>query len=544
MPEIATIIGGAGTGKTTHLLNLMEWWLRQDFMDWRDIGFCSFTRAARLEAMSRAADRFGFSVEEMEKDGWFRTYHGCCFKLLRIRSASLIADSVADRKWLSDAVGEPVSGATEDEGHDILEAIAGRAPADAALSLWDAARNRLVPLEHVWRRAMHCDHRTPSLEFCIEIASRYEQRKRLDNRIDYTDVLGRYAGWMFTPLGHYRIEPEGRIPLVDVWFLDEAQDNSALSDQVARRLTSQSRFVYVVGDPFQAIYSFSGADPSHFQAWTNRDRLRILQKSYRCAEDILRVGEDVLQSCSDYWDRNIQPADHAGDVRRVLYREPWIREINPASKESWLLLCRTNFIASRMAKRLDSQGIPWVSTNGHGSRWSAPVRFKAFVGLTFLEEGWPITAEQWQAAVSKIPVKNNLQPGAKTEWKSYCGDPEKMNDLDHLHEWGASPCLVESIRRGEWPALIDAVDFREAYKKYGLRAIESPRVRIGTIHSAKGMEADNVVLLTTITHQVHRGMEDRAGRDEEARLWYVGATRARTRLLIAREPDAKYQWVM
>ena len=110
MPEIATIIGGAGTGKSTHLLNLMEWWLKKDFMNVYSVGFCSFTRAARMEALSRACTRFNLDQKAVEKDGWFKTYHGCCYKLLGTKSASVISDSKADRQWLQDVVGEPVRG--------------------------------------------------------------------------------------------------------------------------------------------------------------------------------------------------------------------------------------------------------------------------------------------------------------------------------------------------------------------------------------------------------------------------------------------------
>jgi superfamily I DNA/RNA helicase len=55
------------------------------------------------------------------------------------------------------------------------------------------------------------------------------------------------------------------------------------------------------------------------------------------------------------------------------------------------------------------------------------------------------------------------------------------------------------------------------------------------------MEAEHVYLLTTLSHQVQRGMETPEGRDEELRVQYVGVTRAKRRLTVLEEPDARFR---
>ena len=59
-----------------------------------------------------------------------------------------------------------------------------------------------------------------------------------------------------------------------------------------------------------------------------------------------------------------------------------------------------------------------------------------------------------------------------------------------------------------------------------------PRIRISTIHSAKGGEAESVYILTDVTASTWDGME----RDisDESRVMYVGCTRAIDRLFIRR----------
>ncbi len=556
MPDVAKIIGGAGTGKTTHLLKLMEWWLHRDFMTPQSIGFVSFTRAARSEAATRAADKFHLDIKELEQDGWFRTIHSACCKLLGSHKGSVISDSKKDREWLRNALGEDVSGpgAASSDGSEPIsqDDIQGKKEADIALALWDAARNRLCPLKDVWDRAYKCDERTPAYGYCKALVEKYEQHKRLDNRTDYSDVLGLYAGVSFNVGGHSPCNPVGEIPHVSVWFLDEWQDASALLDKVAKRLTSNAEWVYLVADPFQAIYNFAGSDSRYFNEWeVTQGHQRVLPQTFRCPAPVFYFGERILSDCSDYWDRQIQPAPHSGELEEELYNQPWPELIDPKGETTWLLLARTNFLASRLAKRIDATGIPWHSVKGFGSRWHAPQKIEAITGLLSLERGSPISASEWLSILKQLPAKIGEQEiftrGTKASWENNIGggvqDTHELNDLEHMPQWGAAAGFLELVSSKKWRARLDlASDFIRAWDAWGPQSVLKPRVRVGTIHATKGMEADNVVLLTTTSHQIQRGCEDQQGWDEEQRVWYVGATRARKRLLVTRESDAKYKW--
>lgn len=95
------------------------------------------------------------------------------------------------------------------------------------------------------------------------------------------------------------------------------------------------------------------------------------------------------------------------------------------------------------------------------------------------------------------------------------------------------------ILDGAWATLIDGgVEYSAARKRWGYEAVKEPRVRVGTIHSVKGAEADNVLWLTT-TRAIARICEEPTGFDEECRVSYVAATRARRRLIVAVEPNQK-----
>ena len=64
---------------------------------------------------------------------------------------------------------------------------------------------------------------------------------------------------------------------------------------------------------------------------------------------------------------------------------------------------------------------------------------------------------------------------------------------------------------------------------------KSPRITLSTIHGVKGGEQDNVVLLTDLSNNTQRNYEKNP--DDENRLFYVGATRAKDHLHIIRPKD-------
>ena len=62
------------------------------------------------------------------------------------------------------------------------------------------------------------------------------------------------------------------------------------------------------------------------------------------------------------------------------------------------------------------------------------------------------------------------------------------------------------------------------------RFTKKPRIRISTIHSAKGAEATNVLLVTDYPQKVTGSVRDVHEADDEKRVFYVGLTRAKKEL--------------
>ena len=71
-------------------------------------------------------------------------------------------------------------------------------------------------------------------------------------------------------------------------------------------------------------------------------------------------------------------------------------------------------------------------------------------------------------------------------------------------------------------------DYFIAVRRRGEPLLKEPRIRISTIHAAKGGQADHVLLLTDISYRCHNNMQE--SYDDEVRVWYVAATRCKKTL--------------
>ena len=525
--KAARLIGGAGTGKTTELMAIMDKLLAREIGP-LEVGFCSFTRAARREAATRAGDRFGVPVPVLEREGWFRTIHSVAYNVLGIGAELLAGDSAKTREWFRETFDEDV---IMEDSDGFAEPSRG-SEIETILSIWGAARSRLVSLADQWEMVNAVDSSIPDLDDCRSVVDHYELAKRVDGRVDFADILARFAGREFRLDGPLEISPDGEVPDVPVWIFDEQQDVTPLLDLVARRLASgpSTRYVYLAGDPFQSIYGFAGADGSLFMDWDVHQE-RTMDRSFRCPADILEMGEAVLSGCSNYFDRGILPADHQGEVC-----ESWLPDLGDLDPSvETLVIARTNYIARTVASQLTARGIPWSSTRGSGG-WLSAKKREAMVSLGKLSDGEAIKLDGWKRILEMIPARDYLERGVKKRFLLDKEEPEgDAVSLWNLGTWGATPELVDRIARDGWVSLVEGGDlFVRAVSRYGYKDALGTRIRVGTIHSVKGLEADNVTLISESSRRCSESERTPWGADEERRVAYVGITRASQNLTITR----------
>ena len=94
---------------------------------------------------------------------------------------------------------------------------------------------------------------------------------------------------------------------------------------------------------------------------------------------------------------------------------------------------------------------------------------------------------------------------------------------------------------GEWHEVMDKItEFDIAYlrrlERIGEDIKGEPRIRVSTIHQAKGGECDNVVVLLDLGKLVYRAYVKNP--DDEHRVFYVAFTRAKENLYIVEASTA------
>ena len=540
--QVARLIGGAGTGKTTELLEIMKSVLAQIGDNPSAIGFATFTRGAREEMVNRASAAFDCPPSLLDRHGWFRTVHSTCLKMLDLRSDELLAADDKASKWIAEHLKVSVS--WKKVGDSGYAACVGDEEAAAAMTLWDLSRSRIEPLGAIHAAKANAGLEVPSIASVRHFVKRYEDAKRLEGRTDYVDLLGRYSGVRFGLEGPEMVEPEGKLPEgVQAWIFDEAQDASALVDRVCRRLAYAPgvKWAYLAADPFQSIFGFGGADYNNFLSW-NADKQRTMPQSWRCPRPVMELGERCLRRMhKGYFDRGIAPASHEG----VVIREPSIERAlcQVDGTRSTLVLARCNFSLKKFSDVLTARKIPHGGLNDKEDTKS----LVAFNTYWRLQHGHGVGGEQWKEAIALTPVKATgddifLARGEKAAWKNGKRDGVEFIDHDELVALGgATPALMEAVKSGAWASLLDGGrKWYDAAKKHGPEVATKPNVRLSTIHGAKGMEAQDVILATETANrvEVERELDPRC-HDEECRLEYVGVTRAKERLFVC-ESDEPY----
>ena len=260
---------------------------------------------------------------------------------------------------------------------------------------------------------------------------------------------------------------------VDMVLLDEAQDLTPLQWQVVARAFDRVPELIVAGDDDQGIYHWAGASAEALLGFDGE--LEVLSQSYRLPRAVWAVAQGVAAGIERRYAKEFAPADREGLVE-------WLASPDEAdlSSGSWLLLARTRRQLAGLATLARSQGVPYLL----GGRSSVDPTYVDQIKEYEQYRGGDPTIPLWHDALIDIP-------------------PE---DREYL---------LACLRRGE-------------------SLTRTPRVRIETIHGAKGAEADSVMLLTDLNARVRRGQD--LDPDAEQRVLYVAVTRAREALYLV-EPQ-------
>lgn len=493
--RVVVVMAGAGSGKTRVLTRRIAYRAASGTADPEKTLAVTFTRKAAAELTERL---WSLDIEGPMAG----TFHSIGLRALKRRHGHR-TPKIAGSKG------------------SIISRVAGKR-ANAALIREvsreiDWAKARMIPpsryLTAAADRATVVEHHTISA-----IYEKYEAEKERRGVIDFEDILLRVTMDLEN-------DPRFAAELQSLFrhiYVDEFQDVNPLQYRMLSALMTDESDLFIVGDPAQAIFSFTGADPGYLTGLSERQDNAVairLTGNYRSTPEIVEVANAIPAAEAP---AKLRPTLPSGAV-------PEIREFDDEDVEAL--------------------GIARLLRDQYESHY-----------------GWRSSAVLYRIAAQSVPIEAALRDhGVPYTVRDgfFTQRPEIASVLQRLREAGAAPGislpgLIEELAEGtaggedERANLSVLIAMAEEYDSIAPGAMGDPAefaefvrqsretpapssnaVTLLTLHSSKGLEFRNVIIagcengLIPIYHA-----NKRVEIDEEQRLFYVGVTRARENLTL------------
>ncbi len=287
------IQAGAGSGKTKTLTHRIAYLIATNKATPFNILAVTFTNKAAKEMRSRVAELLGARADDRGFMPYMGTFHGICVRLLRqdgeyvgISNRFVIFDE-SDRQAAVKRVSKQLM---------IDEKLF---PARAISSLISSAKNDMVGPQEYNNFAS-----TPSQKTAARIYPLYEAMLKEASALDFDDLISRTVLLMET---HPEIRDKWRAQFKYI-MIDEYQDTNTAQYKLVKLLTSEHRNIAVVGDDWQSIYSWRGAD---FRNILNFEKdykdctIIKLEQNYRSTKHILDAAHSVITKNAQRSDKKL-----------------------------------------------------------------------------------------------------------------------------------------------------------------------------------------------------------------------------------------------
>lgn len=274
------ILAGAGSGKTTVLVNRIAYILRQNLCYPWQILAITFTNKAAGELKERICS----AVPEGGNDIWAATFHSTCARILRrfgdrigYTSRFTVYDTDDTRRLMKNILKQL----------NIDEKIL---PHRAVLGEISRAKDQMQTPEMMKKEAGY-DSRKVSIARAYEI---YQNNLKTSDAMDFDDLLCNTVKlFQNAPdvLEHY--QNQFRYVMVD-----EYQDTNKVQYQFVSMLAEKSNNICVVGDDDQSIYKFRGATIENILSFENTFQNATvirLEQNYRSTKTILDAANTVIE---------------------------------------------------------------------------------------------------------------------------------------------------------------------------------------------------------------------------------------------------------
>ncbi|HLC49144.1 MAG TPA: UvrD-helicase domain-containing protein [Candidatus Andersenbacteria bacterium] len=567
------VLAGAGSGKTRALTHRIAHLVEQRIAAPDQILAVTFTNKAAAEMKHRISQLLRSSHISPQA---VSTFHSMGVKILR----------------------EQANFHTRSRGFSILdskdsEKLVRKALKDANYSLkeWspNSVKNMISRIKHE-----HVDipvltnAQSPAEEVLSVILPVYEKMLAEHNAYDFDDLLR-------IPLRILRSHESVRALYQSRWrfiSVDEYQDTNPMQDEIIAHLLGPDRNLCVVGDDYQSIYSWRGANVDHILQFEQRHpgcTTILLTQNYRSTPNILEVANNVIaqnvsQKHKTLWTTQTTGSDvvttqlpsDRGEAEWVCSQ---IREHvrNRGSLSNCAVLYRTNAQSRLMEEQFLMHRMPYTIVGGFRfydrkeikdalailSFYLSPssrIHFERIADALLARVG-PKTIDRWDRAAREQGVslgqylsttadRADLRAIFSAFRQAKQETHERVSDLlRFLVTKTGYLASLENIPDGkerteninELFNVAAAYTTTEAFLEdtallsdIDTQGKEDSRVTCMTLHASKGLEFPVVFIIGCeeglLPHE--NSFSSSANLEEERRLMYVGITRAREKLTI------------
>lgn len=300
------IQAGAGSGKTKTLTHRIAYLIASKKATPYNILAVTFTNKAAREMRERVAALLGEKAENRGFMPFMGTFHGICVRLLRQDG---------------EAIGIPRSFVIFDETdrQAAVKQVSKRLmidekafPARVLSSLISSAKNEMVtPAEYSSSAA------SPAQHTAAKIYPLYEKALKDASALDFDDLINR-AVQMLKTKPEIRKKWQTQFKYI---MIDEYQDTNAAQYALVNMLTNDRHNIAVVGDDWQSIYSWRGADFRNILKFEKdyKDCTVIkLEQNYRSTKHILDAAHAVITKNAQRSDKKLWTAIDGGLPVQIL----------------------------------------------------------------------------------------------------------------------------------------------------------------------------------------------------------------------------------
>lgn len=359
------ILAGAGSGKTKTLTHRIAYMIATHRATPYNILAVTFTNKAAREMRERVAKLLGESPENRSFMPYMGTFHSICVRILRQDGEHIGIPRnfvIFDESDRLSAIKQVSKTAMIDEKSF---------PPKVLSTLISSAKNELMTAKEYSGSSSGPMQRAAS-----QIYPLYEKALKNASALDFDDLIGRTVSLL-------QNQPEIR----DKWraqfryiMIDEYQDTNAAQYKLIKLLTNKDKNVAVVGDDWQSIYSWRGAD---FRNILNFERdypnaaIIKLEQNYRSTEAILNAAHQVITKNAQRSDKKLWTKEGAGKPVSVMqvYNERAegdviVRRIQSAvdirfrNYSDFAVLYRTNAQSRSIEETFVRHGIPYRIVGG------------------------------------------------------------------------------------------------------------------------------------------------------------------------------------